>query len=333
CQEYAKNPIKAPLEAWSTPAYVWQRIHIDFAGPVFGLFYLVVVDSYSKWPEIIEMTSISASQTVKELKKMFARYGIPQTIVSDNGTQFTSEQFRMMCEEGGITHVKIAPYHPQSNGQAERFVDTLKRGIKKLKGEEKPSEETLNVILQAYRTTPNDCLNNSTPAEVFLGRKLRTRLSLLCPMEMSLTPPSEESRKKMIEQFNRRNNAVPKEFEIGQAVYAQVWRAPQFIWKEGIITRRIGKVNYEVDLSGRITRKHANQLRRRDTKSSPSYGDKSLLTLLETLELDDEWKRREETTQTTDAAALGRREQEVEVPLRRSKRIRRPVQRYPDTSR
>nr|CDJ97482.1 RNA-directed DNA polymerase (reverse transcriptase) and Integrase domain containing protein [Haemonchus contortus] len=333
CQEYAKNPIKAPLEAWSTPAYVWQRIHIDFAGPVFGLFYLVVVDSYSKWPEIIEMTSISASQTVKELKKMFARYGIPQTIVSDNGTQFTSEQFRMMCEEGGITHVKIAPYHPQSNGQAERFVDTLKRGIKKLKGEEKPSEETLNVILQAYRTTPNDCLNNSTPAEVFLGRKLRTRLSLLCPMEMSLTPPSEESRKKMIEQFNRRNNAVPKEFEIGQAVYAQVWRAPKFIWKEGIITRRIGKVNYEVDLSGRITRKHANQLRRRDTKSPPSYGDKSLLTLLETLELDDEWKRREETTQTTDAAALGRREQEVEVPLRRSKRIRRPVQRYPDTSR
>ncbi|PIO53640.1 hypothetical protein TELCIR_25018, partial [Teladorsagia circumcincta] len=104
CQEYAKNPIKATLEAWSTPTCVWQRIHVDFAGPVCGLFYMVVVDAFSKWPEIIEMTSISASQTVKELKKMFARYGIPQTIVSDNGTQFTSEQFKMMCEEGGITH-------------------------------------------------------------------------------------------------------------------------------------------------------------------------------------------------------------------------------------
>ncbi|PIO53247.1 integrase core domain protein, partial [Teladorsagia circumcincta] len=166
CQEYAKNPIKAPLEAWSTPTGVWQRIHVDFAGPVCGLFYMVVVDAFSKWPEIIEMTSISASQTVKELKKMFARYGIPQTIVSDNGTQFTSEQFKRMCEEGGITHVRTAPYHPQSKGQAERFVDTLKRGIKKLEGEEKPSEETLNVILQAYRSTPNDCLNNKTPAEV-----------------------------------------------------------------------------------------------------------------------------------------------------------------------
>ncbi|PIO53906.1 integrase core domain protein, partial [Teladorsagia circumcincta] len=313
CQEYAKNPIKAPLEAWSTPTGVWQRIHVDFAGPVCGLFYMVVVDAFSKWPEIIEMTSISASQTVKELKKMFARYGIPQTIVSDNGTQFTSEQFKMMCEEGGITHVRTAPYHPQSNGQAERFVDTLKRGIKKLKREEKPSEETLNVILQAYRSTPNDCLNNKTPAEVFLGRRLRTRLSLLLPMEKSPMPPSEENRMKMIEQFNRRNSAVPKEFEIGEAVYAQVWKAPQFLWKEGIITRRIGKVNYEVDLSGRITKKHANQLRRRDAKTSSSHKDKSLLTLLETLELDEVWKRREETAR--DAPAPGRQAQEADVPL------------------
>ncbi|PIO73744.1 hypothetical protein TELCIR_04276 [Teladorsagia circumcincta] len=66
CQEYAKNPIKAPLEAWSTPTGVWQRIHVDFVGPVCGSFYMVVVDASSKWPEIIEMTSISASQTVKE---------------------------------------------------------------------------------------------------------------------------------------------------------------------------------------------------------------------------------------------------------------------------
>ncbi|KAK6033049.1 hypothetical protein OSTOST_00748 [Ostertagia ostertagi] len=195
-----------------------------------------------------------------------------------------------------------------------------------------PSEETLNVILQAYRTTPNDNLNNRTPAEVFLGRKLRTRLSLLLPIENSPTPPSEVNRKKMIEQFNRRNNAVPKEFEVGEAVYAQIWKAPQFIWKEGIIIRRIGKVNYEVDLNGRVAKKHANQLRRRNAKAPYSYEDKSLLTLIETLELDDVWKRREETTRPTDAAAPERQTQ-ADVPLRRSKRIRRPVHRYPDTLR
>ncbi|XGW34117.1 hypothetical protein V3C99_018143 [Haemonchus contortus] len=154
CQEYAKKPIKGPLKAWLTAAYAWQRIHVDFAGPVCGLFYMVVVDVFSKWTGIIEMTSISAGQTVKGLKKIFARYGIPQTIVSDNGTQFTSEQFKMMCEEGGITHVRTAPYHPQSNGQAERFVDQ-ERGIKKLKGEEKPSEETLNVCTYSVSSPDN----------------------------------------------------------------------------------------------------------------------------------------------------------------------------------
>ncbi|KAK6032210.1 hypothetical protein OSTOST_01614 [Ostertagia ostertagi] len=131
-----------------------------------------------------------------------------------------------------------------------------------------------------------------TPYNSLMGRKLRTRLSLLLPMDESrATPPSEENWKKMIEHFNRRNNAVPKEFEIGEAVYAQIWKAPQ--------------VNYEVDLSGRITKKHANQLRRRDAETSSSYEDKSLLILLETLELGDVWKRREDTTRTMDAAALG----------------------------
>uniref|UniRef100_A0A7I4Z276 SGF29 C-terminal domain-containing protein n=1 Tax=Haemonchus contortus TaxID=6289 RepID=A0A7I4Z276_HAECO len=89
---------------------------------------------------------------------------------------------------------------------------------------------------------------------------------------------SGENRRKMIEQFNRKNNTVPKEFEVGEAVYAQVWKASQFMWKEGTITRRSGKVIYEVNLSGRITRKHANKLSRRDAKAPSGYGDKSLLT-------------------------------------------------------
>lgn len=95
---------------------------------------MVIVDAFSKWPEMVEMRNISAIETVKVLKSLFARYGLPQTIVSDNGTQFVSDQFKSMCEEGGIAHIRTPPYHPQSNGQAERFVDTLKRDIKSLEG-------------------------------------------------------------------------------------------------------------------------------------------------------------------------------------------------------
>lgn len=146
CQENAKSPRKVALEPWLNATYAWQRIRVDFAGPVDGRCYLVVVDAFSKWPEVVELTTISSSRTVDELKKMFARCGLPQTIVSDNGTQFHSELFKRMCEEGGIVHVTTAPYHPQSNDQAERFVDTLKHGIKKLRGEERPSQEMLNII-------------------------------------------------------------------------------------------------------------------------------------------------------------------------------------------
>ncbi|EYC10720.1 hypothetical protein Y032_0054g2515 [Ancylostoma ceylanicum] len=129
CQEEAKNPAKVPLQQSPSPTRVWQRVHIDFVGPLQGVHYLVVVDAFSKWPEMIDMSTISATKTVKALKSLFARYGLPQTIVSDNGTQFTSEQFKEMCNKGGIVHIKTAPYHPQSNGQAERFVDALKRGV------------------------------------------------------------------------------------------------------------------------------------------------------------------------------------------------------------
>ncbi|EYC07815.1 hypothetical protein Y032_0068g142 [Ancylostoma ceylanicum] len=209
CQEAAKNPTKVPLKTWPSPTRVWQRVHVDFGGPLQGIYYLVVVDAFSKWPEMIEMSNISASKTMKALKSLFARYGLPQTIVSDNGTKFTSEQFKAMCDEGGIVHIKTAPYRPQSNGLAERFVDTLKRGIKKLKGEERPSEETLNVVLQAYRTTPNSSLNERTPAEVLLGRKLRIRMSLLVPQQESEEDPLAKARRERMEQqFDRKHGVV-----------------------------------------------------------------------------------------------------------------------------
>ncbi|CAD6198709.1 unnamed protein product, partial [Caenorhabditis auriculariae] len=107
CSLHSKTPRKVPL------------IHIDFAGPDQGQWYLVVVDAKSKYPEVKIVHSISAANTVKVLKEIFARNGYPETIVSDNGTQFTSQQFADMCQNGHIQHIRTAPYCPQSNGQAE----------------------------------------------------------------------------------------------------------------------------------------------------------------------------------------------------------------------
>ncbi|CAD6184352.1 unnamed protein product [Caenorhabditis auriculariae] len=184
CSLHSKSPRKVPLQPWPAPERVWQRIHIDFAGPDQGQWYLVVVDAKSKYPEVKIVHSISAANTVKVLKEIFARNGYPETIVSDNGTQFTSQQFADMCQNGHIQHIRTAPYCPQSNGQAERFVDTLKRALKKLqKGEEKISENILNQFLMIYRRTPLTVLQGKSAAQIHLGRQLRTELDALKPRD------------------------------------------------------------------------------------------------------------------------------------------------------
>ncbi len=85
--------------------------------------FLVVVDAYSKWPEVIQMSSTMSQNTIEALRALFARYGLPEQIVSDNGAQFTSQEFCDFVEAS-------APYHPSTNGQAKRFVQTFKRAMK-----------------------------------------------------------------------------------------------------------------------------------------------------------------------------------------------------------
>ncbi len=83
--------------------------------------FLVVVDAHSKWPEVIQMSSTTSQNTIEALQALFARYGLPEQIVSDNGAQFTSQEFSDFVQANGIRHVRSAPYHPSTNGQAERF--------------------------------------------------------------------------------------------------------------------------------------------------------------------------------------------------------------------
>ena len=80
-----------PLHPWSWPAAPCERIHVDFAALIIGKMLLVIVDSYSKWPEIYVMNNTSASKTITVLREVFACCGIPRQLVSDNGPQFTAE--------------------------------------------------------------------------------------------------------------------------------------------------------------------------------------------------------------------------------------------------
>ena len=112
----------------------WSRLHIDFAGPLKGQYYLIVVDSFSKWPEVMKYKNHRCSGTIRFLYELIARFGIPDTIVLNDRIQFMAKEFKDFCEAFLIVHTTTAPYYLQSNGQAERFVDAFKRTLKKLDG-------------------------------------------------------------------------------------------------------------------------------------------------------------------------------------------------------
>src|SRR5436190_14574218 len=104
-----------------------ERVHIDFAGPFMKSYFLIIVDAYSKWPEVIPLNSITTYNTIESLRHFFSNFGIPQIIVSDNGSQFLSHEFQTYLQLNGIRHKRSAPYHPATNGQVERYVQTLKQ--------------------------------------------------------------------------------------------------------------------------------------------------------------------------------------------------------------
>ncbi len=170
-------PKPTPLHPWEWHALPWQRIHVDFAGPFMGTTFLVVVDACSKWPEVFSMTSTTAAQTVMVLRELFTRTGVPEQLVSDNGPQFISEEFQIFLRNNGIKHVTSAPYHPATNGLAERFVQSLKNALHAMTHEKLTLSQKLHNFLFAYR----NATHVTTPAMLFLGRPLRSRLDLLKP--------------------------------------------------------------------------------------------------------------------------------------------------------
>ena len=204
CMNAAEAPVKANLGSWKRPKRPRERVHIDDAGPSKGHYFLVVVDAYSKWPEFFSTDTITTDKTISLLRRSFSRFGMPETLVAVNGTQFSSAKVNDFCSSNGTELLHSSPYHPSSNGQAERFVDTLKRGSMKLKGEG-TTAEALQMLQLAYGSTPNPTLAFRSPAELMLGRRLRTALELVKPAEHS-----DRRNRTVQEQYNRHHVQSPR---------------------------------------------------------------------------------------------------------------------------
>uniref|UniRef100_A0A5S6QRN0 Integrase catalytic domain-containing protein n=1 Tax=Trichuris muris TaxID=70415 RepID=A0A5S6QRN0_TRIMR len=263
---------------WPVPTKPWSRLHVDYAGPFQGHYFFVVVDALTKWPEILTTNVATAKSTMVMLTELFSRFGLPDTLVPDNGTQFRSSEFKDFCQRNGIDHIFSPPYHPQSNGQAERFVDTFKRGLLKLK-DERPMSEILSTFLLRYRSSPNPFTEGCrSPAEMMFGRQIKTDLTLLHPTAVDNVP----SDGRMTKYFNRHHGAKARTILPGDPVYARRTVGNKTVWTEGIVLSRRGNVVYDIRVGQQHWKCHVNHLRPR--QKGIHYGT-AFNTLLDTFDI------------------------------------------------
>ena len=123
------------------------------------------------------MTSSTSTKTTAVFRETFARNGLPHHLVSDNGPQFCSEEFRKFMLANGICHTMTAPYHPASNGAAERLVQSIKQALRAGHSTGRPLDQALTNFILGYQTTPH-ATTGVAPCSLFINRKLHTRLDL-----------------------------------------------------------------------------------------------------------------------------------------------------------
>ncbi|UYV60543.1 K02A2.6-like [Cordylochernes scorpioides] len=257
CQQSQDGPNKGKWQPWKWSTRPWQRIHIDFANKE-NINLLIVVDSHSKWIEAIPMRETTTRKTIEQLRRLFSSYGLPEELVSDNGPQFTGSEMKGFLEGNGIKQTLIPAYHPQSNGLAERAVRTIKTALDKNKrkiGDTHTIQDTLSKVLLAYRSTPH-VPTGKTPSELFIGRALRTRVSLIHPSLASRVRDQQARQMK----YDRRTHL--EEFQIDDLVWCKNFRGGDK-WIPGKIVGKKGTRVYTILIHGQVKAYHRDQIRKR----------------------------------------------------------------------
>ena len=223
--------------------------------------FLIIVDAHSKWPEVLLTGSTSSERTVELLREVFSRHGLPEHLQSDNGRQFTSEVFQNFMKANDIKHTFSAQYHPATNGQAERFVQTFKQAMKAAKGDLGAVKLHLAKFLLAYRNATHATTGES-PAMLLLGRGPRTRLDAVRPD----TRKTVERRQAISVEQKRGKD---RSFSVGEKVAVRNYRDDQR-WIAGIIQEKKGTRAYTVQVGDTVWRRHSDQIRASDMAPAPA---------------------------------------------------------------
>ena len=184
---------------------------------------------------------------------MFVVQGLPKTIVTDNGSSFTSTVFKEFLDSNGIRHIKSSPYQPSTNGLPERAVQSFKNALMKIQGGSLRCR--LTGFLFRYRLTPNTTTSYS-PAEMLMGHRPRSHIDLLHP---DIGKKVEERQQK---QISSTSNRVTRNFKVGDKVFARDFQSNKLKWLPGEINKVSGPLSYHVKIAQGVIRHHISSLRR-----------------------------------------------------------------------
>ena len=277
--------------------------------------FLILVDAHSKWIDVHPVKNANSTTTIQKLRSIFATHGLPEMIVSDNGSVFTSSEFKEFTSRNAIRHVTTAPYHPSSNGLAERAVQTFKASMKKITA---GSVETrVARFLFQYRLTPH-ASTGRPPAELLLGRRPRSLLDNLKPDVSAHVRRQQEHQK-----LHHDTHTSDRQFDVGDQVFVRQFSQGNspVTWIPGTVEAVQGPVSYQIRLlDNRLVRRHVDHIRRRScevpTVSTSPEDD---------ISFDISCSSTSPTRPVPDALSIPR----PQVPLpRRSVRIRRPPDRW-----
>lgn len=256
CAAIQPSQPKEPMLPHEIPSIPWLKVGMDLF-ELKGQDYLVMTDYTSNWFEVAEMKRITAASLIHECRVQFARHGVPQQVVTDSGTQFTSAEFKSFAEKWNFEIISSSPHYHQSNGKAENAVKTLKRLLKK---SEIGDTDPLLAILE-WRNTPSEATGTS-PAQGLFGRRCRTPI----PVSLSKLQPEiqhnedglVEAKKKQEYHYNRTAHPL-QPLSVGQQINLQVPGSTN--WVPGMVTKALKYRSYLVESGGRTFKRNRRHLR------------------------------------------------------------------------
>jgi hypothetical protein len=256
CNQVRSQQRKEPLVQQQVPSRAWAVVSTDLF-ELNKIMCLIVVDYFSNYFEYEALSAATSGLVIRAMKQLFARYGIPEKLISDNGTQFVSEEFKKFSRDYGFNHETSSPRYPQSNGKTERAVGVRKSMMEK----SLIANSDFYVALLDFRNTPQADIGLS-PSQRMFGRKTRSIIPAVQkqhePQPLSdVQGKINRSRAKQKKLFDRGSRQLD-ELQVGDTVRMRL--PGKKIWSKGAVVKQPSDRSYIVRVNGKSYRRNRRQL-------------------------------------------------------------------------